>query len=79
MPESLTNLNVHITPPLSSSNALLVMVDRSNDSHLLTKRQMLFYFSSMNHTNYIRGVALQDTLKLLSEVLYDMKRGMAYV
>lgn len=57
-----------------------IMADRSNnfELHLLTTRQILPYFFSMNHTNYIRGVTLylQDMLKLPPEVIHDMKRGM---
>lgn len=57
-----------------------IIADRSNnyELHLLTTRQILPYFFSMNHTNYIRGVILylQDMLKLHPEVKNDMKRGM---
>lgn len=60
-----------------------VMADRNSnyELHLLTTRQMLPFFFSMNHTNYIRGVTLylQDMIKLPLEVEHDMKRGMVSV
>ncbi|GBP23591.1 hypothetical protein EVAR_80207_1 [Eumeta japonica] len=48
---------------------------------LLIDKQMLPYFFSTNHTNYIRGVTLylQDMMKLPLEVEDDMKRGMLSV
>ncbi|OWR55769.1 hypothetical protein KGM_212459 [Danaus plexippus plexippus] len=60
-----------------------VMADRNSnyELHLLTTRQILPYFFSMNHTNYIRGVTLylQNMIKLPVEVAQDMKTGMLSV
>ncbi|XP_043480323.1 uncharacterized protein LOC122510010 [Leptopilina heterotoma] len=51
------------------------------DLHLQSTREMLPFLFSMNHTNYVRGVTLylQDMMKLPTEMVYELKRGMMSV
>lgn len=60
-----------------------IKADRSGnfELHLQTTRQMLPYLFAMNHTNYVRGVTLylQNMIKLPTEIVHEMKRGMLSV
>lgn len=49
-----------------------------SDSHLISTRQMLPYFLSMNHPIYARGICLylQDAMTFPAEVKSDLARGM---
>lgn len=60
-----------------------IKADRESDFdlHLQTTRQMLSYFFSMNHTNYVRGVSLylQDMIQCPKDIVDDFRRGMLSV